>query len=43
MAIIKLNYDKEEFNKLMNSLYNVYNFVKDRHHGVMQTEKNYFL
>lgn len=29
MAIIKLNYDKEEFNKLMNSLYNVYNFVKD--------------
>lgn len=28
MAIIKLNYDKEEFNKLMNSLYNVYNFVK---------------
>ncbi len=29
MAIIKLNYDKEEFNKLMNSLYNVYNFIKD--------------
>ncbi|WP_294797089.1 hypothetical protein [uncultured Fenollaria sp.] len=29
MAIIKLNYDKEEFNKLMNSLYNVYNFVKN--------------
>lgn len=29
MAIIKLNYDKEEFNKLMNSLYNVYNFVKE--------------
>lgn len=21
----------------------LYNFVKDRHHGVMQTEKKYFL
>lgn len=29
MAIIKLNYDKEEFNKLMNSLYNVYDFVNE--------------
>lgn len=29
MAIIKLNYDKEEFNKLMNSLNNVYDFVNE--------------
>ncbi len=29
MAIIKLNYDKEEFNKLMNSLHNVYDFVNE--------------